>query len=170
MLSKKMQAALNDQIQSELYSSYLYLSMSSWFKAQNLEGFAGWLEMQAQEEMGHVMKFYGYLHDKGADVELQALPAPQKSWKSPLAVFQDTLKHEQMVTGRINDLCALADSNNDNATRVLLNWFVEEQVEEEASAQAVIDKLKMVEGYPGGIYLIDKEMGGRTVAQDQGGN
>lgn len=166
MLSKKMQKALNDQIQAELASYYLYFAMSSWFKAQTLDGFAAWLGMQATEEMEHAMKIYGYLHDHGADVELQALPAPQKSWKSPLDAFQDALKHEKMITGRINDLCTLAASDKDNATRVFLNWFVEEQVEEEASAQEVVDKLKMVGDAPAGVYLINKEVG----ARGQGGH
>jgi ferritin len=164
MLSKKLQKALNEQIQAELHSSYLYFSMSSWFKAQNLDGFASWMTFQAQEEMSHSMKLYGYIHDRGGDVELLEIPAPQKSWKSPLAAFQDAYKHEQYITGRINDLCSLADKDNDNATRVMLNWFVTEQVEEEATAQDVVEKLKMVQGHPGGIYMMDKEMAGRTAS------
>ncbi len=166
MLSKKLQKALNDQMQAEMSSAYIYFSMSSWFKAQNLNGFASWMSLQAQEEMDHVMKIYGYIHDRGGEVELRALPAPQKSWKSPLAVFQDTYKHEQKITGRINDLCALADSDNDNATRVLLNWFVTEQVEEEANVLGVVETLKMIEGHPGGIYMLDKEMAGRSASPE----
>ncbi len=164
MLSKKLQKALNDQIQAELASAYLYFSMSSWFKAQNLNGFASWMTFQAQEEMSHTMKFYGYIHDRDGEVELKELPAPRKSWKSPTDAFQDAYKHEQYITGRINDLCGLADNDNDNATRVLLNWFVAEQVEEEATAKDVVEKLKMVESYPGGIYMMDKEMAERTVS------
>jgi len=166
MLSKKMQKALNDQIQAEMASSYLYMAMSNWFKSQNLEGFASWLSMQASEEHGHGMKFYGYIHDRNGEVQFQALAAPQNSWKSASAAFQDVLKHEQMITGRINDLCALAESEKDTATRVMLNWFVDEQVEEEASAQAVVDKLKMLESHPGGVYLLDREMAGRAQGGD----
>jgi ferritin len=164
MLSKKMQKALNDQIQAEMASAYLYLAMSNWFKGQNLDGFAGWLEMQAQEEFGHAMKFYGYVHERGSEVAFQALVAPPISWKSAMAVFQEVYKHEQKVTGLINDLCVLADAEKDIATRSMLNWFVDEQVEEEASAQSVVDKLKLLENHPGGVYLLDKEMGGRAAA------
>ena len=161
MLSKKLQSALNDQINAELFSAYLYLSMSSWFKAQNLEGFASWLEIQAQEEVAHAMKFYGYLHDKGAPVELKQLETPQRSWKSPLAAFEDAYKHEVYISGRINDLADLAVADKDHATNVLLNWFVSEQVEEEASALAVVEKLKLVASHPGGIYMLDREMASR---------
>lgn len=161
MVSRKMQKALNEQIKEELFSAYLYFAMSSWFKAQNLDGFAGWLVAQAQEEVGHAMKFYGYLHTRDADVELLPLDGPPKSWKSPLAAFEDAYKHEVHITGKINDLVALAEDDRDNATRVFLDWFVEEQVEEEDSARAVVEKLKLVEGHPGGIYMLDKEMAGR---------
>jgi len=161
MLSKKLQSALNDQINAELFSAYLYLSMSSWFKAQNLEGFASWLQVQAQEEVEHAMKIYGYLHDKGAAVELKQIEAPQKSWKSPLAAFEDAYKHEVYISGRINDLADLAVAEKDHATNVFLHWFVEEQVEEEASALAVVEKLKLVATHPSGIYMLDREMASR---------
>jgi len=161
MLSKKLQSAFNDQVNAELFSAYLYLSMSSWFKAQNLEGFASWLQVQAQEEVGHAMKIYGYLHDKGAAVELKQIEAPQKSWKSPLAAFEDAYKHEVYISGRINDLADFAVAEKDHATNVFLHWFVEEQVEEEASALAVVEKLKLVTTHPGGIYMLDREMASR---------
>jgi len=161
MLSKKLHKGLNDQINAELFSAYLYLSMSSWFKAQNLEGFASWLQIQAQEEVEHAMKFYGYLHDKGADVELKQIEAPQKSWKSPLAAFEDAYKHEVYVSSLINDLADLAVADKDHATNVFLHWFVEEQVEEEASALAVVEKLKLVATHPGGVYMLDREMASR---------
>ena len=162
MLSKKMQKALNDQINEELGSAYLYFSMSSWFKAQNLLGFSSWLVFQAQEETKHALKIYEYLQDKNADVALLALAAPRKSWKSAQEAFDDTLKHEQHITSRFNDLVSLAQSEKDHATNVFLNWFVSEQVEEEASAQAVVDKLKMVAAHPGGVYLVDREMAARA--------
>ena len=161
MLSKKLQSAFNDQVNAELFSAYLYFSMSSWFKAQNLEGFASWLQFQAQEEVGHAMKIYGYLHDKGAAVELKQIEAPQKSWKSPLAAFEDAYKHEVYISGRINDLADLAVAEKDHSTNVFLHWFIEEQVEEEASALAVVEKLKLVATHPGGIYMLDREMASR---------
>ena len=161
MLSKKLHNGLNDQINAELFSAYLYLAMSSWFKAQNLEGFASWLQFQAQDEVDHAMKFYGYLHDKGADVELKQIDAPQKSWKSPLAAFEDAYKHEVYVSSLINDLADLAVAEKDHATNVFLHWFVEEQVEEEASALAVVEKLKLVATHPGGVYMLDREMASR---------
>lgn len=161
MLSKKLHSTLNDQINAELFSAYLYLSMSSWFKAQNLEGFASWLQIQAQEEVGHAMKIYGYIHDKGAAVELKQIDTPQKSWKSPLAAFEDAYKHEVYISGRINNLADIALSEKDHATNVFLHWFVEEQVEEEASALAVVEKLKLVASHPGGIYMLDREMASR---------
>ena len=164
MLSKKLEKALNDHVQAEMASAYLYLSMSSWFRERNLNGFASWMNFQVQEELAHAVKFYDYIHDRGGKIELKALPAPQNSWKSPLEVFQHTYEHEQKVTGLINDLCELAASEKDNATRVLLNWFITEQVEEEATAQDVVEKLKMVEDHPGGIYMLDKEMAGRSVS------
>lgn len=168
MLSKKLQSALNDQINAELFSAYLYLSMSSWFKAQNLEGFASWLQVQAQEEVSHAMKIYGYLHNKGSDVELKQIEAPKKSWKSPLAAFEDTYKHEVYISGRINDLVDLAVADKDHATTVLLHWFVGEQVQEEASALAVVEKLKLVSTHPGGIYMLDREMASRGGAEGGG--
>ena len=161
MLSKKLHNGLNNQINAELFSAYLYLAMSSWFKAQNLEGFASWLQIQAQEEVEHAMKFYGYLHDKGADVELKQIDTPQKSWKSPLAAFEDAYKHEVYVSSLINDLADLAVAEKDHATNVFLHWFVEEQVEEEASALAVVEKLKLVATHPGGVYMLDREMASR---------
>jgi len=164
MLSKKIQQALNEQINEEFGSAYLYFAMSSWFKAHNLEGFASWLQVQASEETKHALKIYGYLHDQRADAELLALPAPKKIWKSALDAFEDTLKHEKHITGRINDLVALAQVDKDNATLVFLHWFVSEQVEEEASAQVVVDKLKLVAQHPGGVYLIDREMAARASA------
>mgnify|MGYP000058805797 CR=1 FL=1 len=166
MLSKKLHNGLNDQINAELFSAYLYLAMSSWFKAQNLEGFASWLQIQAQEEVEHAMKFYGYLHDRGAAVELEQIDAPQKSWKSPLAAFEDAYKHEVYVSSRINDLADLAVAEKDHATNVFLHWFVDEQVEEEASALAVVEKLKLVAAHPGGIYMLDREMASRG-AEDE---
>lgn len=161
MLSKKVQKAINDQINAELYSAYLYFSMSNWFKAQYLDGFADWLKVQAGEEQGHAMRFYDYLHSKNAAVELQAVAAPPKEWNSALAAFEDAYKHEKKITGMINKIGDLAVTEKDHATLVFLNWFFSEQVEEEESTLEMVEKLKMVASYPGGLYMLNKEAGSR---------
>jgi ferritin len=161
MLSKKMEKGFNDQINAELQSYYLYLSMSAWFTSQNLEGFAGWMKIQAQEEMAHAMKFFDQVHERGNTVKLQAMETPKATWKSPLEAFEAAYKHEQYITGRINNLVKAAMQENDYASNSFLQWFVDEQVEEEASALAVVDKLKMTSDHPGGLYMLDREMGGR---------
>jgi ferritin len=162
MLSKKMEQALNDQVKWELWSSYLYLSMASYFEDLGLTGFANWMKVQEQEEKFHGTKFYNYTIERGGRIKLQALEAPENTWKSPLAVLQDTLKHEQGVTARINALMDLAIKEKDHATASYLKWFIDEQVEEEASVQDVINKLKLVEGNPSALYLLDKEMAVRV--------
>ena len=161
MLSDKMEKAFNDQINAELNSYYIYLSMSAWFTSQNLDGFAGWMRVQAQEEMMHAMKFFDHLLERGNTIKLQALDGPQVEWKSPLDVFEAAYKHEQYITGRINDLVKMAVEENDYASNIFLQWFVSEQVEEEASALAVVEKLKMVGSQPGGLYMLDREMAER---------
>lgn len=162
MLSKKMEQALNDQVKWELWSSYLYLSMSAYFEDKGLMGFASWFKVQEQEEKFHATKFYGYTFERGGRIKLQTLDAPPSDWKSPMAVFQETLKHEQAVTARINALMDLAIKEKDHATASYLKWFIDEQVEEEASVQDVINKLKLVEGNPSALYLLDKELGTRV--------
>lgn len=162
MLSKKMEEALNEQINAELYSAYLYLSMSAYFKSINLHGSANWMKVQAQEEMVHAMKIYDYVIERGDRVVLKAIAKPTTEWKSPLAAFQAAYKHEQHVTGLINDLVNLAVKEKDHATSVFLQWFVNEQVEEEASANEVVQKLKQVEKVPAGLFMIDRELGQRV--------
>ena len=161
MLNKKVEAAINHQINRELYSSYLYLSMSAYFESKDLKGFANWLRIQAQEEMVHVMKFFDYVNEKGGRVSLGALEAPPTEWDSPVAVAQAILDHEESVTALINDLMALAISEHDYASHTMLQWFVSEQVEEEASASDVLEKTKMVADAPGGFYLLDQELAKR---------
>ena len=158
MLNKKVEAAINHQINRELYSSYLYLSMSAYFESKDLKGFANWLRIQAQEEMVHVMKFFDYVNEKGGRVSLGALEAPPTEWDSPVAVAQAILDHEESVTALINDLMALAISEHDYASHTMLQWFVSEQVEEEASASDLLAKTKMVADAPGGFYLLDQEL------------
>ena len=137
MLSSNMKKALNDQINAELYSAYLYLSMAAYFEDTNLPGMAGWMKAQAQEEVGHAMKFYGYVFDRDSKVELKAIDGPKTKWASPLAAFEDAYKHEQKVTGLIHKLVDLANKEKDHATRSFLNWFVDEQVEEDASTKMI---------------------------------
>jgi ferritin len=162
MVNKKIEGALNQQVNAELYSSYLYLSMSAYFQSINLPGFANWMRVQAQEELVHAMKFYDFINERGARVMLQGVKAPPAAWSSPLDVFENTYKHEQKVTGLINDLVNLAVGERDHATNIFLQWFVTEQVEEEASADEVVQKLKLVGDDSGGLFMLDGEMGQRV--------
>ena len=164
MLSKKVQKALNEQINAELYSTYIYLSMSNQLFLQNFPGMAAWMKAQATEERGHAMKIYDYLHGRNGEVELARLDAPPAKWSSPLAVFEAALGHEKKITGMINGLVDLAVAEKDHATNSFLQWFVDEQVEEEASALEVVDKLKMVKGFTGGLFMLDSELGQRGAA------
>ena len=162
MLSKKMQEALNSQVNAEIYSSYLYLSMSAYFEAINLKGFANWMRMQAKEEMVHAMKFYDYINERGGRVLFDTIEAPPSKWDSAITVFNDTYQHEQKVTGLINDLVNLAISEKDHATNNFLQWFVSEQVEEEASASEVLNKIKLTDNVPSGLFMLDQELGARV--------
>ncbi len=162
MIKENMQKAINQQINAEMYSAYLYLSMSAYFESINLKGFANWMKAQAQEEMVHAMKFYDYINERGGRVLLTAIEAPPTQWDSSLAVFEYTYKHEQKVTGLINDLVNLAISEADHATTNFLQWFVAEQVEEEASADEVVQKLKLAGDRGGGLFMLDQELGQRV--------
>lgn len=161
MLSKKMEDALNQQINAELYSSYLYLSMAAHFHSVNLPGIANWMEVQAKEENGHGMKLYGYVHDRLGRVALKAIAAPETEWASPLAAFQAVAEHEQKVTGMINKLVEQARDEKDYATDSMLTWFVSEQVEEEASADAIVQQLKMIKDSGSGLLMLDKALAKR---------
>ncbi len=162
MLSKKMEKALNDQINAEFYSSYLYLSMSAWFTDQNLRGMARWMGLQAREEWGHGMKIFDYVQEAGGTVKLAALEAPPTTFKSPLAIFQAALKHERKVTTLIDKLADTAAAEKDKATGIFLQWFITEQVEEEANATEIVARLEMVEGgAPHALMMIDSTLGRR---------
>ena len=161
MLSKKMEEALNAQINAELYSAYIYLSMSAYFEAQDLPGMAVWMRSQNDEEVAHAMKIFTYVVDRGGRISLAAIDAPQTEWESPLAVFENAYKHEQHVTGLIHNLVKQAIEENDYATKNMLDWFVDEQVEEEASAAAIVSKLKMIGDNPPALMMLDKELGAR---------
>jgi ferritin len=162
MISKKMEKALNEQVNAELYSAYLYLSMEAYFKSQNLNGFANWMRVQTQEEVMHAMKIYEFINERGGRITLKAIDGPQTKWDSPLAVFKAVYEHEQKVTGLINNLVDLAIEEKDHATNTFLQWFVNEQVEEEASADQVVQQLKMMEKAPGGVFMLDRELGQRV--------
>jgi ferritin len=157
-----MEKALNEQLNAELYSAYLYLAMSAWFESQNLPGFAAWMRIQDREETTHAMKFFKFVAERRGRVVLKAIEEPAKDWKSPLAAFEAALEHERYITGRIGDLVNLAVEEKDHATNAFLQWFVNEQVEEEATADSIIQKLKMAEKAPGAMLMLDHELGQRT--------
>lgn len=162
MISEKISAAINNQINRELYSSYLYFSMAGYFDSTNLKGFAGWMRVQAMEELAHVKKFYDFLTSRGGRVILSEIKAPPTQWESPLSVFEDVLAHEQSVSALINGLVDLSIELKDHASTGFLQWFVTEQVEEEASADDVIQSLKLNANNPGGLFIVDKELAQRT--------
>jgi ferritin len=162
MISERMEKALNGQLNAELYSSYLYLSMAAYFQSISLNGFANWMQVQVQEENSHGMKFYDFINERGGRVTLTAIEAPQTEWDSPLAVFEATLAHEQKVTGLINDLVEIAIEEHDHATNIFLQWFVSEQVEEEDSANDIVQKIKLMGDAQGGMFMLDRELGQRV--------
>lgn len=161
MLSPKIEEAFNKQINAELFSSYLYLSMAAYFEAKSLAGMAHWMRLQVAEENAHGMKFYDFVHERNGRVKLAAIDEPQVEWDSPLAAFEAALGHEQKVTGLINDLVNLAIAEKDHAAANFLQWFVDEQVEEEATVQLIIDKLKLVGDHGVALFMIDNELGTR---------
>ena len=161
MLSDTMIKALNDQINAELYSAYMYMSMNAYFKSISLDGFAAWMHAQAVEETEHAQKIYDFVNQRGGRVVLGAIDAPPKDWASPLAVFEETLAHEQKVTGLINDLMEVALAEKDHATQIFLQWFVTEQVEEEENVGGVLEQLKLMGAAQGGLFMLDRELGKR---------
>ncbi|MEW6527562.1 MAG: ferritin [Spirochaetota bacterium] len=161
VLSKKMEEALNKQINAELYSAYLYLSMAAYFESTNLSGFAHWMELQAEEEKQHAMKLYHYIVERGGRIVLDAIQKPQSEWKSPLDVFEAVYAHEQHVTSLIYNLADIARQEKDYATEVMLHWFIKEQVEEESNASSILERIKMVKDSVNGILQYDKILGKR---------
>ncbi len=162
MLSKKMEKALNEQINKEMYSAYLYMSMSAHSTNIGLSGFANWFMVQYHEEMEHAMKIYDYVHEQGGKVKLMAIDEPLSAFKGPMDMFQKTLKHEQFITKSINDLMDLAIKEKDHATQIFLQWFVTEQIEEEGNDNEIIDKLKLAGDKGNGLFMIDKELEARV--------
>ena len=157
-----MQDTLNNHLNEEFYSSYLYLSMAANFEEKNLKGFANWFKIQSQEEYGHALKFYGFIVQTGGVVKLKQIGAPKTNWKSVMEAFKDTLAHEKKITGLIHKLVDLAMQSKDYATNNFLQWFVTEQVEEEATVEEIIHKLGMIGDNKGGLYMLDRELGARS--------
>lgn len=162
MIGKKMQDALNEQVNAEFYSAYLYLSMVAYFESVNLPGFSTWMRVQTQEELTHAMKIYDYVNERGGRIILKPIAQPPSEWESPLAVFEAAYQHEQKVSGLINGLVNLAVEEKDDAAKTFLQWFVDEQVEEEESAEKVVNKLKPVVDDSDGMKMLDNEMGQRV--------
>jgi len=162
MLSKTIEKALNEQINAELYSGYLYLSMASWIEGEGLDGFGNWFKVQAQEEVSHAMRLYDYVYERGGRVRMAAIEAPKTDWKSPTDAFEETLKHERKVTGLINGLVKLAREESDYATDNMLQWFVAEQVEEEDTADKLLQRIKLVGNKGQGLYMMDRELASRV--------
>ncbi|MHC4805475.1 MAG: ferritin [Planctomycetota bacterium] len=162
MIGKKMEKALNRQLNAEFYSAYLYLSMAGYFESIDLKGFANWMLVQVQEEQFHTMKLYDYIFERGGKVTLRPVDAPPSDWDCPLAAFEATLEHEQKVTGLINDLVSLARTEKDNAAEIYLQWFVNEQVEEEDNVNKVLGQLKLVKDSPQAMFIMDKDMAQRV--------
>ena len=160
-LSKAMQDALNEQIREELASAYIYLSMAAYCESINLRGFAHWMQAQSNEEMAHAMKFYGYVHERGGRVVLEALEQPPIEFEGAVDVFEKTLAHEQYITSRIHKLYAMAAEENDYASLSILQWFIDEQVEEESSAGEILDILKMIGDKGQALFMLDRQLAAR---------
>ena len=161
MLKAKIEKAINKQINAELWSGYLYLSMSSYFESIGLSGFANWMWIQAREEATHAMRLYKHVIERGGRVILSEIEKVPTQWKSPLDAFEETYNHEQKVTGLINDLVDLAIKEKDHATVNMLQWFIDEQVEEEGSADEIVQKLKLIGKNTSGLFMLDQELGQR---------
>lgn len=163
MMNERIEKALNEQMNAELYSAYLYLSMASYFESKGLEGCAHWMKAQTQEELMHAIKFYEFITERGGRAIMKAIDAPPSDWDSPLNVFENALQHEQFVTSLINKLMDLAIEEKDHATQIFLQWFISEQVEEEASAGAVVEKMRLAGKSPGGVFMVDRELAQRQM-------
>ena len=166
MIKQTVLDSMNKQIMHELYSAYFYLSMSAHCESANLPGFAAWLRVQAQEEQGHAMKFYGYIHDRGGKVALQAIAQPPVDFASPQDIFKQVYEHEQKVTGLINAIYDVATTEKDVASQIFLQWFISEQVEEEKNASQILDTLNKIGSSVGSLYQLDHRLGKRGGGED----
>lgn len=162
MIHKRIEEAFNVQINAELYSAYLYLSMAAYYESHNLPGFANWMRVQFQEEQFHGLRMFDYVNQRGGRVVLTKIEAPKVEWESFIDAFEDVLTHERHVTSLINSIIDIAIEERDHATKSFLNWFVDEQVEEEATAEKIINELKLIEGKGNGILMMDREFAARV--------
>ena len=162
MIKETLNNAINKQINEELYSAYLYLSMSAYFEEMSLKGFANWMKIQVQEEIAHATGLYDYLHARDGKVVLEAIQKPNSEWNSPIEVFEATLKHEQFITSKISELMDVAEEAKDRAALSFLQWYIKEQVEEESTAKDILAKLNFAGADTNALLLIDNELGART--------
>jgi len=167
MINKNIEKALNEQINKEMYSAYLYLSMSAYLSSINLNGFAHWTREQYIEEQEHALKLYDYVINRAGKVILQPIDAVKIEWNGVIDVFEDILAHERKITDSINNLVNIAYKENDHATVNLLQWFVSEQVEEEASVSDILDQLKLIDGKGSGLFMLDREARARTSSSEE---
>ena len=162
MLTKRIEDELNAQINAEYWSAYFYLSMSAYLGNEGLADASSWFRVQYQEEISHALKFFDYIIERGGKVDLMPIPEVQSEWNGIIDIFEETLKHEQKVTSLINNLMDIAIEEKDHAAKSFLQWYVDEQVEEESGVQTILDQLKMVEGRGNGLFMIDKDLGQRS--------
>ncbi len=161
MIKENIEKSINEQINAELYSAYLYLSMAADFADKGYEGMEQWMRAQAREEKEHTMRFFDYLQERGGRIKLEAIEKPKEEWESPLEAFEEALEHEKYVTERINEMADMAEKEKDRATLNMLQWFIDEQVEEEDSTENIVNKLKMVKDSPSGLMMLDSKLGER---------
>jgi len=162
MINEKINNAFNEQIKNEIFSAYLYLSMSAYFSSKDLDGMASWMKVQAQEEMIHAMNFFNHLKDRDGKIQLLAIDKPKSEWSSPLEVWKEAYKHEQFITSKINTLTKLATDESDYTALPLLHWFVNEQIEEESSTSKVANTLELIGNSGDGLIMLDRELAART--------
>lgn len=162
MIKDRVAKAINEQINKEFYSAFLYLSMSAHFNDKNLDGFSNWMNIQFQEEQFHALKMFNYLAERGGTVELEKIDKPKIEWETILEVFEDTLEHEQLITASINNLMDIALEESDHATASFLRWYIDEQVEEESTVEGLLNQLNLIGGKGHGLLMLDRELGGRV--------
>ena len=167
MISNRIQEAVNEQINAEFESAYIYLALSAHLDEKNLKGFSHWMHLQWQEEIEHGMKLYDHLLRRGGSVKLKEIPEPNITVDTPTEIFEKVLKHERHITSLINDLYTLAKEENDNPLQTLLHWFIDEQVEEEEHAEEILEKLKLIGDHGPNLFLLDQELGNREPEDEE---
>ena len=164
MISRRLEEELNKQLNAEMYSAYLYLSMSAYLSKENLNGFSHWMQLQFEEEQAHAMKFFQYILDRGGNVKLEVINQPRLDWDGIVDVFENIYKHEQHITSLINNLVDIAIQEKDHATVAMLQWYVSEQVEEEASVSELLHQLIIIDGKGSGLFMLDREAKARQLS------